>query len=316
MIPALVGATGVGKTALSLEVADRIGAEIISMDSRQVYRGMDIGTAKVDPPARARIPHHGIDLIDPTERYSAVRFARDARGWVTGIEGRGRVPLLVGGTGFFLRALVDPVFLEPTVDPVRRDRLRDWLAQRRVEELVAWVRVLDPARASLAEAGGAQRLSRSIEVPLLTGRALSWWHQEAPAEAGPLSVGAILVERPRDQLYHRIDERSGEMFERGILKEVEGLLGLGCSIDAPGMTAVGYREAAAVLSGEMTMSEAIDRVSSATRGYARRQLTWFRNQIPNPALRIDASRPLAEQVQEVVQWWEGIGEDRAGVGGA
>jgi tRNA dimethylallyltransferase len=316
IVPALVGATAVGKSALSLEVAEQIGAEIISMDSRQVYRGLDIGTAKVGPEARARIRHHGLDLIDPTQRYSAVHFARDTRSWVTEIEGRGSVPLLVGGTGFFLRALMDPVFREPTVDHVRRDRLRDWLAQRRVAELAAWVRVLDPARASLAEAGGAQRLSRSVEVPLLTGRALSWWHREGPAEAEPLSVGVILMERSRDQLYHRINERSGEIFSRGIMKEVEGLLRSGYSIDAPGMTAVGYREAAAVVSGEIVMSEAIDRVQSATRGYARRQLTWFRNQIPEPALRIDASKPLAQQALEVVQWWEGIGEEREGVSGA
>ena len=305
--PALVGATAVGKTALSLRVAEELDAELISMDSRQLYRRMDVGTAKVDRESRALVPHHGLDLIEPNESYSAVRFAREARVWVRGIEGRGCLPIVVGGTGFFLRALMDPVFQEPAVSEDRRTRLRRWLSGRPREELARWVRALDPARALLAEAGGPHRLSRSVEVPLLTGRPLSWWHREGPLEAQPLDVRVVLVELPRAELYRRIDERTSRMFEGGLLEEVRRLLEAGYTVDDPGMTGTGYREAVSVVLGELDLAEALDSVQKATRGYARRQLTWFRNQIPEPALRVDASIPLADQTEQVVRWWEGTG---------
>ncbi len=296
-----------GKTALSLGVARRLRGELISMDSRQVYRGMDIGTAKVDPEARARVPHHGLDLIDPDQRYSAVRFAREARRWIGEIEARGRLPILVGGTGFFLRALTDPLFEEPPVSEDRRARLRRWLSARPPEELARWVRVLDPKRSGLAEQGGAHRLSRSVEVPLLTGRSLSWWHREGVPEAEPLDVRIVLIERSRDDLYARIDERARQMFDHGLVEEVAGLLESGYDAGDPGMTGTGYREAIEVVRGRLERAEALERVQQATRGYARRQLTWFRNQIPEPALRIDASAPLADQIERVVTWWSGTG---------
>lgn len=305
--PALVGATAVGKTELSLRVAQELDAELISMDSRQLYRRMDVGTAKVDRESRALVPHHGLDLIDPSESYSAVRFAREARAWVHEIEGRGRLPIVVGGSGFFLRALMDPVFQEPAVSEDRRTRLRRWLSGRPREELARWVRALDPARALLAEAGGPHRLSRSVEVPLLTGRPLSWWHREGPPEAQPLDVRVVLVELPRAELYRRIDERTSRMFEGGLLEEVRRLLEAGYTVHDPGMTGTGYREAASVALGELDLAEALDSVQKATRGYARRQLTWFRNQIPQPALRVDASISVADQTEQVVRWWEGIG---------
>src|SRR5688572_1894757 len=143
---AIVGPTASGKTALSLAVARRIGAEIVSMDSRQVYRGMDVGTAKVDASIREAIPHHGLDLVDPDQSFNAGRFAREARPWIADIHARGRVPLLVGGTGFFLRALTEPIFREPPVDLERRDALRRWLGAQPSERLVRWVAVLDPER--------------------------------------------------------------------------------------------------------------------------------------------------------------------------
>ena len=303
--PALVGATAVGKTALSLRVAQELDAELISMDSRQIYRRMDVGTAKVDRESRALVPHHGLDLIEPSESYSAVRFAREARVWAHKIEGRGRLPIVVGGSGFFLRALMDPVFREPAVSEDRRSRLRRWLSGRPTEELARWVRALDPARALLAEAGGPHRLSRSVEVPLLTGRPLSWWHRKGPLEARPLDVRVVLVELPRGELYRRIDERTSRMFEGGLLEEVRRLLEEGYTVHDPGMTGTGYREAASVVLGELDLAEALDSVQKATRGYARRQLTWFRNQIPEPALRVDASISLVDQTEQVVRWWEG-----------
>ena len=316
MLPALVGPTGIGKTALSLEVARRLDAEIISMDSRQVYRGMDIGTAKVRPGERALVAHHGLDLVDPGEAYSAARFARDARVWIGEIAARHRLPLIVGGTGFFLRALTDPVFREPPVDPGRRGRLREWLAARPPAELQRWLAVLDPARLAGTEPGGRHRLSRGIEVALLTGRPLSWWHREGPLDAEPVDVRSVLLELDRAELYRRIDRRTESMFRAGLLDEVLRLLEGGVRPGDPGMTATGYREAVAVVRGELAPAEAVRRVQSATRRYARRQLTWFRNQRPAPSLRIDVSLPLAAQAERVEAWWRRTGASAGGVAGA
>ena len=308
----LVGATAVGKTALSMGVAQRLNAELISMDSRQVYRGMDIGTAKVDQKSRGLVTHHGLDLLDPNESYSAAQFARDARRWVLEIESRNRLPIVVGGTGFFLRAMLNPLFDEPSVSEERRARLRRWLSHRPREELARWVRALDPQRAPVAEVGGPQRLSRSVEVPLLTGRSLSWWHREGSAEARPLDVRVVLVELPRQDLYDRINQRTERMFEAGLLEEAAELLDAGYTTDDPGMTGTGYREAISVLLGEIELSDAVDRVQRATRAYARRQLTWFRNQLPDPALRVDASIALEDQTEQVVRWWKGTAVDVRG----
>ncbi|MEX0935261.1 MAG: tRNA (adenosine(37)-N6)-dimethylallyltransferase MiaA [Gemmatimonadota bacterium] len=304
---ALVGPTAVGKTELSIALARRLDGEIISMDSRQIYRGMDVGTAKVEPVARRAVPHHGLDLIGPDERYSAARFARDARRWLKEIEARDRLGLLVGGTGFFLRALIDPVFREPPLDEARRQRLRDWLAAQSSQELARWVDALDPRRSRVARAGGTQRLSRTLEMALLTGRPLSWWHQHAPAQADPIDVNVAVLTRPREDLYHRIDTRAEAMFSGGRLDEGSALLEQGYSEGDPGMTGTGYREAVAVLRGDLEVEEAVDQVQRATRGYARRQLTWFRNQLPESVLEVDATLPTAGQVAVVTTWYRGIG---------
>jgi tRNA dimethylallyltransferase len=304
---AVTGPTASGKTDLSLALADRLDVEVVSMDSRQVYRRMDIGTDKVSDAARATVPHHGLDLVDPDERYSAGRFARDVRRWIPEIEGRGRMPLLVGGTGFFLRAVTDPIFAEPELDEDRLESLRCYLGAQDRERLERWVRLLDPDRAELAAEGGPQRVSRTIEVALLSGRPLSWWHREAPAEAEGLSGLVVVLELPRDEMDRRIDERVSGMVERGLVEEVRGLLDAGYGVGAPGMTGTGYREIAAHLAGDTTLEEAVEWVRLNTRRYARRQLTWFRNQIPESAIRVDATGPARRQADRVLAAWEAAG---------
>lgn len=300
---ALVGATTSGKTELSEAIARHLDVEIVSVDSRQVYRGMEIGTDKVSAEARRRIPHHGLDLVDPDERYSAGQFARDARCWIEEIEGRGRVPLLVGGTGFFLKALVEPIFQEPALDEDRLGRLRSWLGDQSRDRLETWVRLLDPERAELAIEGGPQRMSRSLEVPLLTGRPLSWWHEAAPREAEPVPGVVIVLDVPREELDARIARRVERMLERGLVSEVRGLLAAGYGADAPGMSATGYREIVAHLSGEVSLEEAAEAIRISTRRYARRQITWFRHQLPEDAVRIDATVPLEERVRRTLEIW-------------
>jgi tRNA dimethylallyltransferase len=300
----ITGATATGKTAVSLDVARRLDGEIISLDSRQVYRGMDIGTAKAGPEARALVPHHGLDLISPAERYSAGRFARDARRWLAAIRAAGRVPVLVGGTGFFLRALTHPLFAEPTLPEERRRALEDWLRRRPSAELLAWLEELDPDSAGqLRVAGGRQRLLRALEVALLSGRPLSWWHRHAPPEAPPLDPLVFVLSLPREELDRRIDARVGDMIAAGLVAEVRGLLAAGYGPGDPGMTGTGYAELLPHFAGRVSLDEAADAIRRNTRRYARRQLTWCRHQLPEDAVQLDATRPTAELADTIAERW-------------
>ncbi|CAN5506086.1 tRNA (adenosine(37)-N6)-dimethylallyltransferase MiaA [soil metagenome] len=303
---AIVGPTASGKTSLSIEVARRLDGEVISMDSRQVYRGMDIGTAKATAAQRAAVPHHGLDLVDPDHRFSAGQFARAARRWIEEIRGRGRVPLLVGGTGFFLRALTDPIFREPAHDPQQRAAVERLLTGMPTEELHRWLAALDPPSAErLSGWGGRQRLIRALELPLLTGRPLSWWHANAPPEEAPLRPLVFVLDLPRERLDTAIDARVSEMVEQGLVGEVESLLHAGYSATDPGMNATGYIELLPYLRGEVSLEEALEQVRRHTRAYARRQLTWLRNQLPEGAVWLDASRPAAELAEEIAIAWRG-----------
>ncbi len=300
---AITGPTASGKTALSLRVARRLDGEVVSVDSRQVYRGMDVGTAKVSLAERALVPHHGLDLLDPDEAYSAGRFATDARRWIRQIRERGRLPLLVGGTGFFLKALMEPIFQEPEMDDERLEGLRAHLDRQPAEKLEAWLEVLDPDRAELAAEGGRQRMSRTLEVALLTGRPLSWWHEEAPAEGEAVDGLVVCLELPREELDRRIRARADAMIRDGLVDEVRRLLEAGYGADDPGMSGTGYRDVAAHLRGEISLEEALERMETATRQYSRRQLTWFRNQLPDDAVRLDATAPVDEQARAVEEAW-------------
>ncbi len=304
---AVTGPTTSGKTALSLALAGLGPVEIVSMDSRQVYAGMDIGTDKVDAAARARVPHHGLDLVRPDERYSAGRFARDARRWIDEIEGRGALPVLVGGTGFFLGAVMQPIFREPPMDPERVDRLREWLAAQPAERLERLVSALDPERADVAIEGGPQRMSRTIEVALLSGVPLSRWHREAPPDGEGVHGVVLVLELPREEIDRRIEDRVHRMVEAGLVEEVRRLLEAGYAGSDPGMTGTGYREIAGHLRGETTLEDAMAEIAHTTRRYARRQLTWFRNQLPEDATTIDATLPVDEQVARTMEAMEAGG---------
>lgn len=306
MIPqalAIVGPTASGKTALSIEVARRLGGEIVSMDSRSVYRGMDIGTAKPTPEERGGIPHHGIDLVEPSERFSAVRWARYARERIAEIRGRGAVPMLVGGTGFFLRALTDPIFREPELDPERRAMLARELEGMTDEALLARLEPLDPETAGrLRGGGGRQRLMRALEVALLTGHPLSWWHRNSPPEAPPVPVLACVLEVPRERLAAAIDARIGEMVKAGLVEEVRALWER-YGEDAPGLNAHAYIELFPFFRGERTLDEALELARRNTKAYTKRQQTWNRTQLSDPVVRLDATRPRGELVDEIVAAW-------------
>lgn len=302
---AITGATATGKTTLAIDVALALNGEILSLDSRQVYRGMDIGTAKPTAEQRTRVPHHGLDLIEPSERYSAGRFASDARQWISDIQERGKVPILVGGTGFFLRALTHPMFAEPVLPAERRRALDDYFASQETEELLRWLDQLDPPSAArFAEQGGRQRITRALEIALLSGRPLTWWHTNAPPGPKPLNVLTFVLDLPRAELNRRIDERVHAMIAAGLVSEVHVLMQHGHDEHAPGMNATGYIELIPHLRGEVELAAAIAEIQRATRAYARRQQTWFRHQLPAGAEWLDAGMAAGELKQIIVSRWE------------
>ncbi|MDB4952116.1 MAG: tRNA dimethylallyltransferase [Gemmatimonadetes bacterium] len=300
---AIMGPTSSGKTALSIEVARRLDGEVVSMDSRSVFRGMDVGTAKPTPQERGGVPHHGIDVTDPSERFGAGRWARYARQVIAQIRARGRVPLLVGGTGFFLRALTHPIFAEPELDAARRDALVRRLDGFADAELHRWLAMLDSATAArLGAWGGRQRLLRALELPLLTGRPLSWWHAHAPPEAPPVHVLPFVLDVPRERIDASVNGRVQGMVDAGLVDEVRGLVAR-YGEDAPGLNAHGYAELIPYLRGERTLDEALELVRKNTRAYTRRQDTWNRRQLPAGAVWIDATRPRAELADEIAARW-------------
>ena len=301
---AITGATATGKTDIAIAIAQQLNGEIISLDSRQIYREMDIGTAKPTAAQQAAVSHFGLDLLPPSERYSAGRFAEDARRWMHEIIARGHLPLLVGGTGFFLRALTHPMFQEPDLDAERKERLRAYLGGLEREELVRWLEALDADGGGRLHAdAGRQRITRMLEVVLMTGRSLGWWHAHSSSEADPAVPLTVVLDLPRDILYERINQRVLQMIEHGLPDEVARLLAAGYDEDAPGMNTTGYTELIPYVRGETSLEEAVEAIQRATRAYARRQLTWFRHQLSGPVVHIDASLPQAQVIESIVNEW-------------
>jgi tRNA dimethylallyltransferase len=277
LTPVLVGPTGVGKTAVAVALADLAPITVVSADARQIYRGLDIGTAKPDRATLARVPHRGLDLIDPGERYSAGRFARDATGWIAEAVAEGRQPVVVGGTGLYIRALAQGLFREPPFDADRRARLRQWSEALEGSALARWAGRLDPR----FPGGGRQRAARAVEVALLTGHALSWWQQEA-RESGALRPWYIHLTLPREALHRRLARRVDAMLAGGLVDEVRRVVATGVKPDAAGLDGVGYREVVSMLQGRLPELALRDAILVATRRYAKRQETWFRHQLRGP----------------------------------
>ncbi len=269
----IIGPTAVGKTEIALRLAERLGGEIVSVDSRLFYRGMDIGTAKPSAEEQARVPHHLIDVADPDQPWSLATFQPAAAQAIAGIQARGRLPFLVGGTGQYVQAVLQGWELpaqEP--DPALREALERWAEQLGAYGLHERLAVLDPAAAANIDARNVRRTIRALEVIFRTGRHFSEQRQRSPSPYSLLIVG---LKRPRAELYRRVDERIEAMMAAGFVDEVRGLLEQGYSPDLPTLSAIGYREIIAYLQGKMTLEEAVAQMKRLTRRFVRHQGAWF-----------------------------------------
>jgi tRNA dimethylallyltransferase len=308
-VAVIVGPTASGKTELGASLAERLGGEVVSADAFAVYRGLDIGTAKPGAVTRARVPHHLIDVADPHERYSAGMFVRDADAAIQGIRARGRSPVVVGGTHFYVRALLYGLFPEPPRDPRLRHLLEtDWAADPAAVR--ARLAALDPEAAGRIAGSDRQRTLRALEVCLLSGRPMTALWREHPRREPRHSYVMLGLRLPREELHARIAQRVEGMFTTGLLQEVEGLLAGGLSPRAHALKAIGYRESCDVLAGSLTVGEAVERAKAATRQLAKRQMTWLRGETGVEWLAGSGDEMLAAATSRV----EARGGTRTGAG--
>ncbi len=298
-VPVIVGPTGVGKTALSLEIARHLPVEIVSADSRQIYRYLDIGTAKPPPEARARIPHHFIDILNPDEEYSAGEYSKAARKVIGEILRRDKIPLVVGGSGLYIRALLRGFFREDVKDPEIRRRLEARLQQEGETALFEELRRVDPEAAERIHPHNTRRVIRALEVYYACGTPLSVLQREHPDPA-PFPWIIFGLNMPRKELYARINRRVEAMFEDGLVEECRRLLAMGYSPELNALNSVGYKEVFAYLRGEMDLFTCKELVKQNTRRYAKRQLTWFRKEPDIQWHRIHSPEEIVDVARAIV----------------
>lgn len=308
---AIVGPTAVGKTELALRIAETLGAEIVSADSRQFYRGMDIGTAKPTRSEMARVRHHLIDVAAPDEPWSLARFQSEAENAIRDIHARGRLALLVGGTGQYVRAVIEgwqPPDQSP--DPRLREVLERVGREMGALELHARLKKIDPAAAAQIEAPNLRRSVRALEVILHTGRLFSSQRRRTETPYRPLILG---VNRPRPELYARVDARIEAMLQDGLEDETRALLQAGYSPTLPPLSAIGYREMIAYIRGEISLEEAVVLMKRATRRYIRQQSNWFN--LEDPAIHwLQAGEPALQTALECIRAWKADGSAPVGAG--
>jgi tRNA dimethylallyltransferase len=307
---ALVGPTGVGKSVVAVEVAAWVGAEIVSADSRLLYRGMDIGTAKPSPAERRRVPHHLIDVAEPQESWSLARFKWAAVAVIDDVQQRGRLPLLVGGTGQYVTAILEG-WVPPAQDSSRgiRQAFEAVAAAEGPEVLHRQLAAVDPESANRIEPRNVRRVARALEIFELTGLPASRQRRAIPPSYPILRLGLTL---PRAELYDRIDRRIDQMIAAGWVAEVEGLLAKGIPLDHPTLSAIGYRQIGRYLAGSSTLPAAIAEIRQASRRFVRHQANWFKPR--DPRIEWNLAKPGVDGVlAERIRRWIGEiqGDSRA-----
>ena len=296
---AIVGPTATGKSALGIALAERFGGEIVSCDSTAVYRGFDIGTDKVPLSEQRGILHHMVDVVDPVEEYSAARYAREASAVIRDITSRGKLPILVGGTGLYYRALTRGMFEGPGRDEPLRRRLERVAARRGPVALHHWLAKVDPPSAERIQIPDVKRLVRALEVWIVTGRPLTEHFAETASPLADYAVTAVALRIPEEQTMERVARRVDAQFEQGLLDEMRGLLARGVPETALPFTGLVYRQALEHLHGVRDEAETRELIVRENRKYSRRQLIWFRKE---PNLRwIHAAGERAETQDEVAR---------------
>jgi tRNA dimethylallyltransferase len=305
VLPILVGATASGKTAVAIEVARRlrgvVALEIVSADSRQVYRGLDVGTAKPNAAERAAVPHHLLDVVDPRETYTAARFARDARAAFAEVRARGAVPFLVGGSGLYVRAAEQGLFEGPAADEALRARLQAEADAGGEAALHARLARVDPETARRLHPRDRVRVIRALEVWETTGTPIAEHHRRHRAREPDLRPRRFQLDWPTGALDARISARTDAMLDGGWEDEVRGLLGAGVPATAPGLDAVGYPQVRDLVAGRASRAEAREAIVRATRQFAKRQRTWFRAVRDLRVLRVAAAGDLPRAVEELAE---------------
>ena len=306
----ITGPTATGKTALSVELALRLGGEVVSADSMQLYRRMDIGTAKVSPSETRGVPHHMVDVAEPEENFSVSRWVDMAAECCEDILARGKVPIITGGTGLYIDSLLSgrDFAAAPDTDEALRQRLSEEYDSIGGEAFREKLREVDPERAEKLHAADKKRLTRAMEVYLLTGETITA-HDERTRAIPPRyeSLRLALTYENRDTLYERIDRRVDIMVEAGLFEEVVSLLHSGLSEGCTAMQAIGYKEPAAFFAGKCSREEAIDKIKQESRRYAKRQLTWLRRDSGLHWILRDGVPDAESHAEEVLRLWEAMG---------
>ena len=297
---AIVGPTGSGKSQLGLILANRLDGEIISADSRQIYRFLDIGTSKPSRSDQEKIPHHFIDSLDPREEYSAGAYGREARGTIIEIAGRNKQPILVGGSGLYVKAVIDGFFDGPGKDVELRNQLETRLKEGGSSALLANLQKVDPESAATMDASKPRRIIRALEVFYITGKPLSEFHKEQ-SSAAPFETVEFGIQWERSRLYERIDQRVEAMLEQGLVDEVRRLKSDGYDRNLNALNSVGYKEVFDYFDGDIDYEEMIESMKRNTRRFAKRQLTWFRADRRIKWITIDDSTPLERVADRVAQ---------------
>lgn len=301
----LTGPTAVGKTTLSIRLAKAIGGEIISADSMQVYHRMDIGSAKITKEEMMGIPHHLIDVLEPDEEFNVTVFQKLAKAAVEEIYSRGNIPIVAGGTGFYIQALLNDIdFTENGEDTSIRDELEALAKEKGAEHLHGMLLAIDPESAEQIHANNIKRVIRAIEYYRQTGERISEHNKREREKASPYDFLYYVVNTDRDILYQRIDQRVDEMMEQGLVQEVKELKDSGCTRNMVSMQGLGYKEILDYLQGECTLTEAVYLLKRDTRHFAKRQITWFKRErdvkwLNLPDFNNDLDKVLETMIQEI-----------------
>jgi len=300
IIPFIVGPTAVGKTATAIELAGQLAGEIISIDSRQVYRGMDVGTAKPTLRQQTEIPHHLIDILEPTEQISAGAYRKITLTTVADIQSRGNLPIFVGGSGMYVKAVVQGIFQESVTDKSVREKIKTELNKKGIADLYNKLVDIDPELAVKTHLNDIKRITRALEIYEITGKPPSELYKDQQADP-PFPYRIFVLTMEREILYQRINERVDQMIRDGLVDEVQTLLNSGLRSNLDSLLTLGYQEVVGYLDGDCSYGEMVENIKRNTRRYAKRQLTWFRNQLEATWIILTLETTISDVTGQIIQ---------------